>query len=141
MGAEETNQPVLKEEALAYAVRPQFPALHDPRYPISRMADVLEPYLRAIVEKIHPEKIILFGSYAYGQPTEHSDFDLLVVRRGIRFAKESNLEIRRAIRDVDAPPAAFTFLSKTPEELQKKLGEESPVYEDIVRKGIVPYAT
>ncbi len=140
MGAEESNQPVLKETALAYAAPPRFPALHDSRYPVSRMAEVLEPYLRAIIEKIHPEKIILFGSYAYGQPTEHSDFDLLVVRRGIQFSKESNLEIRRAIRDVEAPPAAFTFLSRTPEGLEQKLREGSPVYEEIVNKGILLYA-
>src|SRR2546423_13782241 len=120
MGAEETNRLALKETALAYGAAPQFPALRDPRYPVSRMADVLEPYLRAIVEKVHPEKIILFGSYAYGSPTEDSDFDLLVVRQSIRFSKESNLEIRRAIRDVDAPPAAFTFLSRTPTELEEK---------------------
>ena len=140
MGAEETNPPVLKETALAYAAPLQFPALRDPRYPISRMADVLEPYVRAIVEKIHPDKIILFGSYAYGHPTEHSDFDLLVVRRGIRFSKESNLEIRRAIREVDAPPASFTFLSRTPEGLEEKLSQGSPIYEDIMSKGVLLYA-
>src|SRR2546427_795886 len=136
MGADETNPPELKETALAYAAPLQFPALRDPQYPVSRIADVLEPYLRAIVEKVHPDKIILFGSYAYGQPTEHSDFDLLVIRRGIRFSKESNLEIRRAIREVDAPAASFTFLSRTPEGLEQKLREHSPIYEDITRKGV-----
>jgi len=34
---------------------------------------------RRIVEAFAPEKIILFGSYAYGQPEFHSDIDLLVV--------------------------------------------------------------
>src|SRR5260221_416378 len=137
MGAEEKSPLKLEETAIAYKAPLEFPALRDPRYPVSRMADVLEPYLRVIVDKIHPEKIILFGSYAYGQPTEHSDFDLLIVRRGIRFSKESNLEIRRAIREVNAPPAAFTFLSKTPEELQAKLSEGSPIYEDILGKGVL----
>ena len=140
MAAEDAKMPALKETAIAYAARPHFAALRDPRHPVSRVADMLEPYLQAIVEKIHPEKIILFGSYAYGEPTEHSDFDLLVVRRGIRFSKESNLEIRRAIRDVDSRPAAFTFLSRTPEELEKKLSEGSPVYQEIVGKGLLLYA-
>ena len=117
-----------------------FPALRDPRYPIYKAADQLEPYLRTIVETIHPDKIILFGSYAYGQPDEHSDFDLLVVRRGIESSKASNIEIRRAIRHVNAPPASFTFLSRTPEEVQSKLNEGSPIYEDIVEKGLVLYA-
>jgi len=33
----------------------------------------------AIVGKLSPEKIVLFGSYAYGEPTEDSDLDILVV--------------------------------------------------------------
>ncbi|RME89900.1 MAG: nucleotidyltransferase domain-containing protein [Anaerolineae bacterium] len=32
-----------------------------------------------IAEKFRPEKIILFGSYAYGTPTPDSDVDLLVI--------------------------------------------------------------
>lgn len=117
-----------------------FPALNDPRYPVSRVAGRLEPYLQTIVEQVHPEKIILFGSYAYGQPTEHSDFDLLVVRRGIASSKASNLEIRRAIRDVDAPPTSFTFLSQTPDGLAEKLRAGSFIYREIIDKGVEVYA-
>ena len=130
----------LKETTVAYQATSRFPALHDPRYPIHRVAAWLEPYLLAIVERIHPDKIILFGSYAYGTPTEHSDFDLLVLRRGISSSKESNMEIRRAIRDVAAPPASFTFLSRTPLELAAKLEQGSPVYEEIIGKGLLLYA-
>ena len=100
----------LKEAAVAYHTATAFPAIHDPKYPVSRVASLLEPYLRAIVARVHPVKVVLFGSYAYGQPSEHSDFDLLVVRQGMASAKESNLEMRRAIWDVVAPPASFTFL-------------------------------
>ena len=32
-----------------------------------------------IVQECHPERVILFGSYAYGTPTADSDVDLLVV--------------------------------------------------------------
>jgi len=35
--------------------------------------------VRQIVERFHPEKIILFGSYASGAPTPDSDIDLLVI--------------------------------------------------------------
>ncbi|MBM4049693.1 MAG: nucleotidyltransferase domain-containing protein [Planctomycetes bacterium] len=42
-----------------------------------------EGLLQAIVERLvaefHPEQIILFGSHAWGTPTEDSDIDLLVV--------------------------------------------------------------
>lgn len=32
-----------------------------------------------IVQEFHPERIILFGSYAYGKPSEDSDIDILVI--------------------------------------------------------------
>jgi predicted nucleotidyltransferase len=117
----------------------EFEALHNPRHPIYWKAGLLEPYLRAIIEAVHPERIVLFGSYAYGEPTEHSDFDLLVIRRGISSSKESNIEIRFAIWDVDAPPASFTFLSQTPEDLAEKLRSGSFIYREIVEKGIEVY--
>lgn len=132
-------QSQLKETAVAFRTHQPFPALYDSSRPIHRAANRLEPYLRAIVEKTRPEKIILFGSYAYGTPTEHSDFDLLVVRRGISSSKESNMEIRRAIWDVDAPPTSFTFLSQTPEDLEEKLRSGSFIYREIIDKGIEIY--
>jgi predicted nucleotidyltransferase len=36
-------------------------------------------FARRIAERFHPDKIILFGSYAYGQPHEESDVDLMVI--------------------------------------------------------------
>jgi HEPN domain-containing protein/predicted nucleotidyltransferase len=40
----------------------------------------IQAVVRRIVEGYAPDRIILFGSYAYGEPTEHSDLDLLVVK-------------------------------------------------------------
>ena len=39
----------------------------------------IESYCRVVAREFHPEKIILFGSYAYGKPSLHSDVDLAVV--------------------------------------------------------------
>lgn len=117
-----------------------FPALHDARYPAHRIAGRLEPFLGVIVEQIRPEKIILFGSYAYGEPDEHSDVDLLVVRKSIISEKASNLEIRDAFEAVPGPLFSFTILSKTPERIADQLAAHSPFYEEIVGKGIELYA-
>ena len=71
-----------------------------------------------IVENYHPEKIILFGSYAWGKPTKSSDVDLFIV-------KKSNLERRwrgakayRAIRDRELPVDIVVY---TPRELKERL--------------------
>ena len=53
--------------------------LRDPRYPVSAIADALLPYLRVLVDQFSPDEVILFGSYAYGDPRADSDVDLLVV--------------------------------------------------------------
>lgn len=41
--------------------------------------EAIDDLVRQIAEKFHPERIILFGSYAYGSPRPDSDVDLLVV--------------------------------------------------------------
>ncbi|GBE15557.1 nucleotidyltransferase domain protein [bacterium BMS3Abin14] len=41
--------------------------------------EILNEITRRIVEAVHPVKIVLFGSYAWGQPTVDSDLDLFVV--------------------------------------------------------------
>jgi uncharacterized protein len=44
-----------------------------------KLSDELETRIREALEPLHPERVILFGSYAWGQPTEDSDIDLYVV--------------------------------------------------------------
>ncbi|MBK8399239.1 MAG: nucleotidyltransferase domain-containing protein [Leptospiraceae bacterium] len=46
------------------------------------MIDVIsyiETLTNAIVENVKPEKVILFGSHAYGTPNKNSDIDILVI--------------------------------------------------------------
>ena len=119
----------------------EFPALRDPRRPVHRIAAQIEPYLRMLVERFQPEKIILFGSQVSGKTDEHSDVDLLVVRRGIVSERGSNLEIRRAFDEIPGVPPSFTLLSKTPERIAERIAARSPFYEDIVLGGVTLYAT
>ena len=119
----------------------EFPALRDPRYPVHCIADRLEPYLRVIVEKFQPEKIILFGSYAQGNPNEHSDVDLLIIRRDVPSERQSEIEIRSAGWGLCKPPLSFTIISKTPASLQDQIDQGSFFFSQIVQKGLVLHAT
>lgn len=119
---------------------PQFAALRDSRFPVHKIADDLEPYLRVIVDHIHPQKIILFGSQAYGQPGNDSDVDLLIIRSDLHSSKESNIEIRNLFWDVQAPPISFSIISKTPEQVEEKIESGSSVFQEIVGKGVTLYA-
>jgi uncharacterized protein len=45
------------------------------------LLDALRGQIGEALKPLRPEKVILFGSYAWGQPTEDSDIDLYVVTR------------------------------------------------------------
>src|SRR5437016_2954923 len=53
---------------------------------------VIGDYARQIAEQFHPERIILFGSYAYGKPHRDSDVDLLVVMPAAEKVFEARLQ-------------------------------------------------
>jgi predicted nucleotidyltransferase len=42
-------------------------------------SELLDEIVNRLVQGLHPERVILFGSHAYGEPTEDSDIDLLVI--------------------------------------------------------------
>ena len=62
-----------------------------------------------------PQKIILFGSYAYGTPSEESDIDLLVVKPDIRSKTEEYTKIRKSLKGIRFP---FDIILLTPEEYE-----------------------
>lgn len=88
-----------------------------------------------IARKFEPEKIILFGSYAYGRPTLDSDVDLLIVLpfEGREHAKAT--EIRIAVH------AGFPMdlLVKTPGKLKQRIEMEDFFLREITEQGKVLY--
>ena len=112
--------------------------LYDQRYPVHQIADKLLPYLRVLVEQFHPDQVILFGSYAYGDPDEHSDVDLLVVKP----VQESRLKDKIAIRAAWWPvllassPLSFDLLLVNPEEHTLRSRAGSAYYKEITEKGL-----
>jgi len=90
-----------------------------------------------IAEKYNPEKIILFGSHAYGKPTAWSDVDLLVVMdtpEGEEF--EKSLEVRDSLPFLNFG-LDIVVRSRKVIERRKKLGDWFLV--DITEKGKVLY--
>ena len=140
MEADATND-VLKEAATPYTAGTRFPVLHDPRYPVHRIAHRVEPYLNQIVERFHPRKIILFGSQVYGEPRWDSDVDVLVVRDDMTSENTGTKEILHSLWEVPGDRPSFTILAKTSARIAERLAAKSPFYEDIVGKGLEVYAS
>lgn len=87
-----------------------------------------------LVKKYKPQKIILFGSYAYGEPTKDSDVDLLVVADTDKKFHKRVQEVRTLLPK-DRP---FDLIVLTPSEYQKARIENSLLLE-IEAKGRVIY--
>ena len=122
-----TDSPAIREDVL-----------RDPRYPVHQIADQLLPYLRVLVEQFHPQQVILFGSYAYGEPDIHSDVDLLVVKDVKTSIFKDKLAIRAAwwpilIRNA---PLSFDLLLVDPHEHTQRSQRGSAYYQEITGKGL-----
>ena len=98
--------------------------------------ELLQDITRRIVEHFHPEKVILFGSYAYGQPHIYSDVDLLVVME----SSEPLLpRIRRVAAVADVPFLPMDVIVRTPGEMEERLRIGDSFLAEVVSKGKVLY--
>jgi predicted nucleotidyltransferase len=95
---------------------------------------VIRRFARQVAERFHPEKIILFGSYAYGQPHGDSDVDILVVI-------PARNQLDQAVRIRLTVPACFPMdlIVRTPENMRWRLEEGDWFLREIVSKGKVLY--
>lgn len=95
----------------------------------------LQALAKDIVRKFRPQKIILFGSYAYGRPTRESDVDLLVIMQTTLRPVEQAVAIRRAV-DARFP---VDLLVRTPEQIERRLSLGDCFFKEIVSRGRVLY--
>lgn len=93
--------------------------------------------MKRIVKEFQPERIILFGSYAYGEPTEGSDVDLLVVLPFEGKAAYKAGEIRSRVR----PEFAIDLIVRTPEQVQDRLAQDDWFMREIFERGRTLYET
>jgi predicted nucleotidyltransferase len=95
---------------------------------------VIRRYARAIAEEFKPDKIILFGSYAYGTPNEDSDVDLLVIMQAANQITQS-VRIRYRL----TAPFACDLIVRTPREMKWRLEEGESFTTEIVSRGKILY--
>jgi len=95
---------------------------------------VIRRYARQVAERFQPDKIILFGSHAYGTPHADSDVDLLVIMPA-RNQLDQAFKIRLAI----PAPFPMDLLVRTPHNMKWRLVEGESFSTQIVSKGKVLY--
>src|SRR5580704_15215599 len=103
-----------------------------------RGADVplrqIRRYAHEVAKQFEPDKVILFGSYAYGQPHADSDVDILVVMPA-RNQRDQAFKIHWTIR----PPFPLDIIVRTPRNMQWRLAEGESFLTQVVVKGKVLY--
>lgn len=95
----------------------------------------IQHYCDGIAAAFKPLKIILFGSYAYGQPTEDSDVDVMVVMPKKRYRRDLGYRVRTKV------PAGFPvdILVEPDDKLARRIADRECFILDITEKGKVMY--
>jgi len=88
-----------------------------------------------ISTSFHPQKIILFGSYAYGKPKPESDVDLLVIMD----TQKSRLEQAAAICRQIQYRFGLDLIVYTPQDMAQRLEWGDSFLKEISRRGITLY--
>ena len=88
-----------------------------------------------IAREFRPQRIILFGSYAYGQPSPDSDVDLLVIMPLKGRATEQAVEISRRLEH----RFPIDLLVRSPEEVRQRLAWNDFFLREATEKGVVMY--
>jgi predicted nucleotidyltransferase len=99
-------------------------------------ANTLQTMVDRIVERVHPIRVVLFGSRARGQATVQSDVDLLVVLSQVGDKRKAAVEIRRLLADL---PVAKDIVVTTPEEIARRGDLPGTVLRSALRDGTVVY--
>ena len=107
--------------------------MHD-RRTRADIEQILKEVVEVLVREYQPETIILYGSYAYGSPTRHSDIDLFIVKETDKDRFERNVEVRGLVfkpgRGISVQPIVLT-----PAEVHTRLAIEDQFIQEILEKG------
>lgn len=98
------------------------------------MQEIIE-FSDQIARHFDPDKIVLFGSYAYGQPNDDSDVDLLVI---MPFEGRSR-DVRRVLRRKAPSQFSNDILIRTPEDTARRYREFDPLVREAIDKGVTLY--
>jgi uncharacterized protein len=101
------------------------------------VAETLPEAIERIVSELKPEKIILFGSYAYGNPRPDSDVDLLVIMK----TKAKEIDRYVAVSNLLYPRQfPVDILVKTPTEMKAEARKKGNYFmREILKRGMVLY--
>lgn len=98
--------------------------------------EILEEIVDRLVREMDPQKIILFGSYSYGEPTKASDVDILIVKNSDLPRYKRAIPAYRALSGLIIPKDLLVY---TPEEIEEWSEVPQAFISRVMDKGTVIY--
>ena len=87
---------------------------------------------------IHLKEAYLFGSYAYGSPNKHSDYDLYFVTDNIEGSKyDTIVDIKKALRGISSEP--IDIILNTKEHFDYRKGNTATLEHKVIKDGVKLY--
>ena len=103
-----------------------------------RSREIINRIVEKIEREYQPEKIILFGSYAWGKPTKHSDLDSFIIKETQERRIDRSVRIAE-IFDEESWIFAIEPWVDTPDEVSQRLKIGDPFVKKILEKGKILY--
>ncbi len=98
----------------------------------------IQEIVNRIVAAYAPQRIILFGSYAYGTPDEESDLDLFIIKESDERPIDRWMRVKRLLRNRHRP-VAVSPLVYTPQEVRERLEIGDFFVQEVLERGVVLY--
>ena len=95
----------------------------------------IREFSKQVAEEYHPERIVLFGSYAEGRPTPDSDVDLLIIMPFEGRSVNKSVEMRLKFR----PHFPLDLIVRTPQAVQERLSIGDTFMQHVLQTGKVLY--
>ncbi|MCL2200633.1 MAG: nucleotidyltransferase domain-containing protein [Oscillospiraceae bacterium] len=101
----------------------------------------INEFVSLVAEATNPDRIILFGSYAYGNPSDNSDLDLLVIKNGKELTRDDEADLEVAVYDMRKRrhlKTRYDVFFRTDEQVEKSL-EDGGAFVDAIKRGRLVY--
>lgn len=98
--------------------------------------NLINKVVNRISEKFKPQKILLFGSRAWGNPSPDSDLDLFIIMPSSLRRDNRSSEISKIFRDRRFPLDVMVY---TPDEVKLSIQRENPFIKEIINNGKILY--
>ncbi len=101
--------------------------------------DTIQKILDKLVTGYAPQKVILYGSYAYGKPDRDSDIDLLIIKETTERFIDRWVTVQQILTGTH-PSIPVETLVLTPQEMERRPAIGDQFVEEIITRGEILYA-